>query len=65
MHTNEHGNYNKIITSYSSITSVRNSVIADVDVDGWNPSESDVDKIMLSKSSKTMREGAWSKASDI
>lgn len=44
--------------------SMRNSVIADMDVDGWDPSESDVDNIMLSKSSKTIREGACSKASD-
>lgn len=54
----------RVITSYSSIMSMRNSVIADIDADSWDPSDSDVDNIMLSKSSKTMREGACSKASD-
>lgn len=43
---------------------MRNLVSATTEVEGWDPSESDEDWMILSRSSKTTTEGAWSRASD-
>ena len=48
----------KIFTPYSSIMSVRNLVSTTTEIEGWDPSESDEDWMMLSRSSKTTTEGA-------
>lgn len=54
-----------VITQYSSMMSVRNFVSATTEAEGWDPSESEDDEIILSRSSKMTTEGAWSNASDI
>jgi len=52
------------VTPYSSIIPVINSVSITAEVDIWDPSESEEEVIMLSRSSNTMIDGALSKASD-
>lgn len=57
--------HEKIITPYSSIMSIKNSVNEITDPEGWDPSVSEEDEIMLSRSSRMTRDGAWSKASEM
>lgn len=44
---------------------MRNSMSAAEEDEGWDPSGSEEEVMMLSRSSKMMTEGEWSKASDM